>query len=360
MGRFLRMTTWGESHGSELGAVLDGYPAGIKLDLALVQAWLDARRPRGSKLSTGRNEPDRFEICSGVVDGVTTGAPLAIRIVNQGQRRSDYQDLAGVLRPGHADYTYKNKYGVYAHAGGGRASGRLTALNVACGALAWQLLAPLGIKVGAFIRQLGSVEVPGEYFDLAKLEEMLIQAELWCPDPGCAQQMEELLNELRERGESCGCIVEFVATGVPQGLGEPLYAKLEAQLAQAMLSIPATKGFSIGQGFGVVDFAGSEHNDGYRVVDTNIELTSNMAGGILGGISTGAPIYGQVAFKPTSSVGVAQQTVVADGSEGEIKLNPKRHDPCIGVRGVVVVKANLALVLADAYLASLVQEKYSS
>jgi chorismate synthase len=313
-GRLLRMTTWGESHGPAIGAVVDGCPPGLELDEAWVQQWLDRRRPGTSKNVSPRQEPDRVRILSGVFEGRTTGTPISLMIENVDARSKDYP-VNAPFRPGHADFTYQAKYGLRDPRGGGRASARETASRVAAGAVA-RLVTPEVTIAGRV------VEIGGERDE---------------------DRWEAMLDQARTDGDSLGAIVECAAAGVPAGWGAPLYAKLDAELAAACMGIPAVKAVEIGQGFGAARLKGSENADGMRSGGT---FDSNHAGGILGGISTGQPIVVRVAFKPTSSIRVPVPSVDADGNERE-SVTRGRHDPCVGIRGAPVVEAMVALVLAD-------------
>ncbi len=324
-GTHFRFTTWGESHGPEIGVVIDGCPPGIEVDLAAAMA---ARAPGQSPWTSPRKEPDTPEVVSGVLNGRTTGAPIGIRIRNQDGRSSAYQGMEQVLRPGHATATYLHKYGTHDHRGGGRASARETACRVAAGAIAQKLLEGAGITVTAELTEVAGIATNG-------LTEEVCNA----------------IEEIHAAGDSCGGIVTMTATGVPPGLGDPIYEKLEANLAKAMLSIPACKGFEIGSGFAAARMRGSEHNDPFL---SPTETATNHAGGVLGGISNGMPIVCRAAFKPTSSIEKPQQTVDAEGNPITYTLpEGSRHDPCVAIRAVPVVQAMGALVLADAWLAQL-------
>ncbi len=344
-GRVLRLTSWGESHGPAIGGVLDGCPPGMALSEADIQPFLDRRRPGQSRHTTQRREEDRVELLSGIFDGRTTGAPIAFLIRNTDQRSKDYAAIADRYRPGHADYTYDVKYGFRDPRGGGRSSARETAVRVAAGAIARHILAHvLGahLRIRAAVVELGGVAVPEEHRDF----DHAARDPLFCPDPATRVRWEEMLDAARRAGDSLGAVVEAVAENVPAGLGAPVYAKLDADLAAAMMSINAVKGVEIGSGFAAARLKGSENADEMRRSGQGVRFLSNHAGGILGGISTGAPIVVRVAFKPTSSIRVPQCSVTRTGEEVEV-VTTGRHDPCVGIRGVPVVEAMLALVLAD-------------
>jgi len=324
-GTLFRITTWGESHGPAIGVVIDGCPAGLELSTLDLVPDLQRRAPGGSPHTSPRKEPDQPEILSGVFRGVTTGAPISILIWNRDGDSAAYDGLEHVLRPGHAGFTYLAKYGIYDYRGGGRASGRETACRVAAGSVAKKLLGRWGIQCAAHLVQVGEEEDPNRF--------------------------NEVIEKAMQEGDSVGGAVGFRADGVPAGVGDPIYEKLEAKLGSAMLSIPATKGFEIGEGFRSAAMRGSMHNDPFKCKDGVISPTSNYAGGTLAGIATGLPIVGRVAFKPTSSIRKVQETVTTNGERIALKLSERaRHDPCIAMRGVVVVEAMLALVLADSVL----------
>ena len=339
-GRIFRITTWGESHGPALGAVIEGCPAGVTLSVDDIQVQLDRRRVGQSAVTSPRSERDRAELLSGVFEGVTTGAPISLITYNHDVDSSKYENLRDVFRPGHADFTYWAKYGHRDHRGGGRSSARETWGRVAAGAIARKILAALGTDVYGFTRELGGIEMTT--FDRDEIERNVVR----CPDPDAAARMVAAIGEAKANNDSLGGIVEVRATGVPAGLGEPTFDKLDALIGQAMLSIPATKGVEIGEGFQVVRSTGSAANDAFYMDGDRVRTTSNNAGGTLGGISSGEDIVVRVAVKPTSSVGVPQQTV-------DTSLKPRtivvegRHDPSVCPRAVPVAEAMLALVLAD-------------
>lgn len=336
-GRYLTVTTWGESHGKEMGVVIDGCPPRIPIDEEWINEALKKRAPGQTPWTSPRKEPDIAEIVSGTYEGLTTGAPIAIRIANQDAKSSAYKGMDAVLRPGHANASYLQKYGIFDHRGGGRASARETACRVAAGAIAERILE--GVEVVAYLREVG-----GTLIDEVNLGD-LKKSPIFCPSAKQEKEIIALLDEVRQKGDSCGGIVEVVARGVPAGFGDPVYDKLEARLAGAMLSIPASKGFEIGEGFAAAAMRGSEHND--RFVSLQ-ETATNHAGGTLGGISTGMPIVCRVAFKPTSSIAIAQETVTTEGEKTTFSLpEGSRHDPCVAIRAVPVVRAMMLLTLAD-------------
>lgn len=342
-GKRFTVTTWGESHGPALGAVIDGCPAGIPLNHELIQRDLDRRKPGQSPYATPRSEADQAEILSGVFQGQTTGTPIALLIRNQDQRSHDYSNLAEVFRPGHADLTYHHKYGIRDYRGGGRASGRETAARVAAGAVARQLLAELQIQITAYTYAIGPVKINPENFD----PDVIHANPLVMPDAEAAAKASSYLTELKQTHNSAGGVVECVITGVPPGIGEPVFEKLDAMLAKAMFSIGGVKAVEIGSGIQAAGMTGSEHNDCYRIdSDGSIRKESNHAGGILGGISDGSPIKLRAYFKPTPSIGIQQQTVSTAGTNVELTITG-RHDPIIVPRAVVVVEAMAALTLAD-------------
>lgn len=336
-GHVFRFSTWGESHGPAIGAVVDGCPPGLALTETDIQPWLDKRRPGQSKFTTQRKEPDQVRILSGVFEGRTTGTPISMMIDNVDQRSKDYSDIAGAYRPGHADYTYDAKYGFRDYRGGGRSSARETASRVAAGAVA-RLVVP-EVTIRAYLVELGGDPVDRASIDLAQVDEN----PFFCPDPVAAARWAEKLDAVRKEGSSLGAVVECVASGVPAGWGAPLYAKLDSELASAMMSINAAKGVEIGDGFAAARLRGEENAD---AMDPGPEYRSNHAGGILGGISSGQPLVVRVAFKPTSSILTPVPTIDSSGASTEI-ITKGRHDPCVAIRGAPVVEAMMALVLAD-------------
>ncbi|WP_230292177.1 chorismate synthase [Croceicoccus sp. Ery5] len=347
-GRVLRFTTWGESHGPALGAVVDGCPPQIALDEADIQPFLDARRPGTSRFTTQRREPDEVRILSGVFEGRTTGTPVSLMIENTDQRSKDYSDIAQSYRPGHADYAYDAKYGFRDYRGGGRSSARETAARVAAGAIARKIIP--GVTIRAWVSEMG-----GDAIDPARFDPALIPTNpFFCPDAAAVARWSEKLDAARKAGSSLGAVVTCEATGVPAGWGAPVYGKLDADLAAAMMGINAVKGIEIGDGFEAARLSGEENADPMRPAQGGVTFDANHAGGIAGGISTGQPVRLRVAFKPTSSILIPVPTIRrsddSDGfTEGEI-VTKGRHDPCVGLRGVPVVEAMMALTLADHFL----------
>ncbi|WP_135465975.1 chorismate synthase [Crenalkalicoccus roseus] len=341
-GHLFRVTTWGESHGPAIGCVVDGCPPRLALSEADIQPFLDRRRPGQSRLVTQRQEPDRVRILSGVFEGLTTGTPIALMIENEDQRSRDYGEIRDRFRPGHADLTYALKYGIRDYRGGGRASARETAMRVAAGAVARKVLGPEVVIRGALV-QLGPDRVERARWDWAAVEENA----LFCPDREAAARWEETLLAARKAGSSLGAVIEVVAEGVPPGLGAPVYGKLDADIAAALMGINAVKGVEIGEGFAAAALSGEENADEMRMEpDGRVRFLSNRAGGILGGISTGQPIVARFAVKPTSSILTPRRAVDRFGQETEV-VTRGRHDPCVGIRAVPVGEAMLALVLAD-------------
>ena len=339
-GRVLRFTTWGESHGPALGAVVDGCPPGLALTEADIQPWLDARKPGQNKFTTQRQEADLARILSGTFEGKTTGTPISLMIENTDQRSKDYSEIAQAYRPGHADYAYDAKYGFRDYRGGGRSSARETAARVAAGAVA-RLVIP-EVRIVAYVAEIG-----GDAIDPAKFDaEEIARNPFWCPDAAAAKRWEGLVDETRKAGSSLGAVVECVATGVPAGWGAPIYAKLDADLAAAMMGINAVKGVEIGDGFGAARLSGEQNADPMRPGEGIPEFTANHAGGIAGGISTGQPVVCRIAFKPTSSILTPVESITRSGEATEVRTKG-RHDPCVGIRGTPVVAAMMALVLAD-------------
>ena len=342
-GHLLRFTTWGESHGPALGAVVDGCPPGLSLSEADLQPFLDARRPGQSKYTTQRQEPDAVRILSGVFEGRTTGTPISLMIDNVDQRSKDYSQVADSYRPGHADYAYDAKYGLRDYRGGGRSSARETAARVAAGGVA-RLVVP-EVRIQAYV-----VEIGGDVIDRALFDEAEIANNpFFCPDAKAAARWEKMVDDARLAGSSVGAVVECVASGVPAGWGAPLYAKLDAELAGAMMSINAVKGVEIGDGFAAARLSGEQNADRMRPASaggSGPEFLANHAGGIAGGISTGQPVVVRVAFKPTSSILTPVETINRAGEATDIQTKG-RHDPCVGIRGAPVVEAMMALVLAD-------------
>ncbi len=355
-GQIFRITTWGESHGPAMGVVIDGCPAGLALTEEDLQVALEQRRPGKNAYVSPRQEPDEAKIYSGVFQGVTTGAPISIIILNQDVQSKPYAQHETLLRPGHAQLTYLEKYGHYDHRGGGRASARETVCRVAAGAVAKKLLARYGIDIIAYLSQLGDhvcrfEEGDEEAWTVAMIQHHLKSSELFCPYQEDEKKYQKILTQLIQEGDSCGGVVAFRIEGLPIGLGDPVYEKLEANLAKAMLSIPASKGFEVGEGFQAALMRGSVHNDPIIHDQHQFKTQTNHAGGILGGIATGMPIFGRVAFKPTSSIRTVQSTCDVEGHARTFELAPgSRHDPCVAIRAVPVVESMCALVCADAWL----------
>lgn len=342
-GRIFRFTTWGESHGPALGAVVDGCPPGIALSEADIQPFLDQRRPGTSKYTTQRQEPDMVRILSGVFEGRTTGTPISLLIENIDQRSKDYSEIAKSYRPGHADYAYDAKYGFRDYRGGGRSSARETAARVAAGAVARAIIPE--VQITAYVAEIGGDRINPDNFEFAQID----QNPFFCPDEAAAKRWAQRVDDARRAGSSLGAVVECVATGVPAGWGAPIYAKLDSELAAAMMSINAVKGVEIGAGFDAARLSGAENADPMRPApagSNHPEFLANNAGGIAGGISTGQPVICRVAFKPTSSILTPVETITRDGTAAEI-VTKGRHDPCVGIRGTPVVAAMMALVLAD-------------
>jgi chorismate synthase len=347
-GTLFRITTFGESHGPAIGVVIDGCPAGLEIDEAFIQSELSRRKPGQSKITTQRKEDDSFQILSGVFEGKTTGAPIALVIENKDQRSKDYSHLEKTFRPSHADYTYQTKYGLRDHRGGGRSSARETAARVAAGAIAKLLLNKSGIEIQAYVSQVGAIKAPPyTQLDLSKTESTIVR----CPDPATAEKMIALIDEVRLSRDTIGGVVTCVIKNTPVGLGEPVFDKLHAQLGKGMLSINAVKGFEYGSGFDGVTLRGSQHNDEFVNDKGTIRTKTNHSGGILGGISNGEDIYFNVAFKPVATIMQDQQSVDTEGNEVTIQ-GKGRHDPCVVPRAVPIVEAMAALVLADFLLRS--------
>ena len=349
-GQLLRVTTWGESHGPALGCVVDGCPPGIPLEAAEIQHWLDRRKPGTSRFVTQRREPDRVKILSGVFSDertggqVTTGTPISLMIENVDQRSRDYSDIATSFRPGHADYPYFAKYGVRDYRGGGRSSARETAARVAAGAVARKVLGE-GVRIRAALVKIGKLGIDRERWDWAQTETN----PFWSPDADAAARWEAYLDEMRKDLSSVGAVVEVHAEGVPPGWGAPIYGKLDAELAAALMSINAAKGVEIGEGFASAELSGQANADEMRTGSKGPEFLSNHAGGILGGISTGQTLIARVAFKPTSSIPTPRQSLNEAAEEIEVRTTG-RHDPCVAIRAAPVVEAMTACVLADAFL----------
>ena len=342
-GTLFRISTFGESHGVAIGVVIDGCPAGLEIDQNFIQQELTRRRPGQSKITTQRQEEDKFQILSGVFEGKSTGTPIALVIENQDQRSKDYSHVENVFRPSHADYTYETKYGIRDHRGGGRSSARETAARVAAGAIAKLLLRKNGVLINAFVSQVGDIKAPHyAQLDLSKTEDNIIR----CPDAATAEQMITLIDQVRLDRDTIGGVVTCVIKNTPVGLGEPVFEKLHAELGKAMLGINAVKGFEYGSGFEGVTLRGSEHNDEFYKEGDRIRTKTNHSGGVQGGISNGEDIYFNVAFKPVATIMQDQATVDKEGNAATVS-GKGRHDPCVVPRAVPIVEAMAALVLAD-------------
>lgn len=350
-GNIFKITTWGESHGKAIGVVIDGCPAGLEIDEREINAALALRAPGRNPYTSPRAEVDKAEIFSGVFEGKTTGAPICIIIPNKDADSSKYEPIKDLLRPGHANYTYLEKYGIFDYRGGGRSSARETAARVAAGAIAKKILERQEIRLTAYIKQIGPVVAIVEPQNIESIRTLTYQSSLFCPDREATSAMTALIEKAKIEGDSLGGIIEFIALSVPAGLGDPVYEKLEANLAHAMMSLPASKGFEIGSGFQSVVMQGSEHNDRFIKKLGEVQTQTNYAGGTLGGISTGMPIIGRVVFKPTSSIMKPQETLTTSGEQASFNLPVRsRHDPCVAIRAVPIVEAMVALVLVDAIL----------
>ena len=339
-GHLFRVTTWGESHGGGVGVVIDGCPPRLELCEADIQRELDRRRVGQSAVSSARQEADAVQILSGVFEGRTTGTPISMLVWNTNARPQDYEAIKDLYRPGHADFTYDAKYGFRDYRGGGRSSARETVGRVAAGAVAKMLLARAGVSLLGFVAQIGTIRM--QTFDADEIERNIVR----CPDAAAAERMVEAILEARRDGDSLGGLVEVRAEGVPAGLGEPVFDRLDADIAKALMCIPAVKGVEIGAGFDVVTRRGSENNDSFEMRDGRIRTHTNNAGGILGGISTGETIVARMAVKPTSSITREQATVSRDGEPTSVRVLG-RHDPCVCPRAVPIAEAMVALVLAD-------------
>jgi chorismate synthase len=345
-GQLFRVTTFGESHGGGIGAVIDGCPPRIEISEAEIQRDLDRRRPGQSKLTTQRKEEDRCELLSGVFEGKTLGTPIAILVRNKDARPEDYGEIARKFRPSHADYTYEAKYGIRNWQGGGRASARETIGRVAAGAIAKKTLSALyaDFELVAYVTQIHEVtaKIDRSTVTMNDVEKNVVR----CPDAAAAKKMISLVEQIRDAGDSVGGVIECVARGIPPGLGEPVFDKLEADLAKAMLSIPAAKAFEIGSGFGATQMRGSQHNDAFETRAGRIRTTTNNSGGVQGGISNGEDIYFRVAFKPPATIALEQKTVTTSNEQTELCARG-RHDPCVLPRAVPIIEAMAALVLCD-------------
>lgn len=348
IGKMFKVSVWGESHGSSIGAVAEGCPPGIELDLNRIQEELNRRKPGRNRFVSARNEEDRFEILSGLFKGKTTGTPISIIIKNDGFEKENYEELGRIFRPGHADYTYHAKYGIRDYYGGGRSSARMTAPVVAAGAIAGQVLCgELGIEIQAYVKKIGNIE---SNIHFSKIEQTdLHESQINYPEMDKEKEILALLGKLEEEGNSVGGIVECVIKNVPAGFGEPLFDKLDADLAKAMVGLNAVKGFEIGNGFECAELTGKENNDEYSVSNGKVITKTNNSGGVLGGISNGMPIVFRVAFKAAPSIAQKQNTIDIDGKKIEIEIKGN-HDICVAIRAVPVVEALSAIIVCDHYL----------
>jgi chorismate synthase len=342
-GNIFRFTTWGESHGEAIGCVVDGCPSLIALSEKDIQPFLDKRKPGQNKFTTQRREADEVKILSGTFEGKTTGTPISLIIYNQDQKSKDYGDIKDKFRPAHADFTYDAKYGIRDYRGGGRSSARETAMRVAAGAIARKIIK--GVKVTGYLVEMGGDAIDRKKFNLKEISKN----PFWCPDAKAAARWATSLDQARKDGSSLGAVIEVVAEGVPAGWGDPIYNKLDAKLAEAMMSINAVKAVEIGDGFAAAKLRGEENADRMRAKGKNVEFLSNHAGGTLGGISSGQPIVVRFAVKPTSSILQPVETVTKSGKNTDI-MTKGRHDPCVGIRAVPIGEAMMACVLADAFL----------
>lgn len=343
-GHLFRVSTWGESHGPALGATVDGCPPGVPINEAMIQHWLDKRKPGQNKFTTQRREPDQVRILSGVFEGQTTGTPVQLMIENTDQRSKDYSEIMDKFRPGHADITYWQKYGIRDYRGGGRSSARETAARVAAGGLAREAIKQLAphVQITGYMVQMGPHKIDRDRFDWGQIE----QNPFWTPDAQAADDWAGYLDDLRKDGNSVGAVIEVVARGVPRGLGAPIYAKLDTDLAAAMMSINAVKGVEIGEGMAAAELIGEANADEIFMGDDGPEYSSNHAGGVLGGISTGQDVVVRFAVKPTSSILTTRRTITVSGEETQI-ITKGRHDPCVGIRAVPVGEAMMACVILD-------------
>ena len=342
-GKFFQISTWGESHGKALGVVIDGCPAGIPLSEEDIQKDLDKRKPGQSPFSTPRKEPDQVEILSGVFEGKTTGTPISLIVYNTNQRSYDYTEISKSYRPGHADYTYNMKYGFRDYRGGGRSSGRETTARVAAGAIAKKILEEIGVQITTYTLSIGPITVDKTHFD----KNEIFSNFLGMPDPIAAKKAADFLMEQKEKKDSTGGVIECIVNGLPAGVGEPVFEKLDAMLAKALFSIGAVKGVEFGAGFSAATMSGSQNNDFLRSnTEGKVEKLTNYAGGIIGGISDGFPIECRVAFKPTPSIGMIQKTISTEGENIDLQVEG-RHDPIIVPRAVIVVEAMVAITLVD-------------
>ena len=350
-GEIFSITTWGESHVKAIGVVIDGCPAGIKINDDLINKELERRSPGQNPYTSPRNEKDKGEILSGVFEGVTTGTPVSIVIWNKDADSSKYEPIKDILRTGHANYGYLEKYGVFDYRGGGRASARETAVRVAAGAVARAFIKQSGIEIVSYVSQVKDIVAQDISDDFNVLKQAIEESTIFCPDKNAEQKMIEAIIEAKKNNDSLGGVVEFCIKGVPTGLGDPVYQKLDMRLSAAMMSIPASKAVEIGSGFSSILMTGKEHNDIFTNSNGSITTKTNNAGGIIGGISTAMPITGRIAFKPTSSIAQPQPSIDIDGNSVDYNL-PKgsRHDPCVALRAAPIVEAMASLVIADALL----------
>ncbi len=344
-GTLFRLTSYGESHGKAVGGVIEGVMPGTIIDMEFIQSEMDRRRPGQSSITTPRDEKDKVEILSGVFDGKATGTPIGFLVWNADQHSSDYDNIKNVYRPSHADYTYQVKYGIRDHRGGGRSSARETIARVFAGAIAKLVLKTHHIEIAAYTSSVGAIQLDKSYkeLDLSLIESNIVR----CPDPAIAEKMIDYIDQVRQQKDSVGGIISCVIKNVPAGLGEPVFNKLHAQLAYAMLGINAVKGFEYGSGFSAASRLGSEHNDEFLMEDGKVRTKTNNSGGVQGGISNGEDIYFNVAFKPIATLSKSQNTVTSDGDEVQTTVKG-RHDPCVLPRAVPIVEAMAAMVLADA------------
>jgi chorismate synthase len=343
IGKIFRLTTFGESHGPAIGGVIEGCPAGILINEHLIDTWLKHRRPGQSDITTSRSEEDKAEFLSGIFEGKTTGSPIGFIIWNKDAKPGDYDHLKDTFRPSHADFTVSAKYGFRDHRGGGRTSARETACRVVAGAIAMHLLIQHGIDIQAWVSSIGTIEAP---VSVTPSESVIFSNATRCADPATASKMEDLIRETAANGDTIGGIITCEVTGLPAGLGEPVFDKLHADLAKAMMSINATKGFEYGSGFAAATMKGSEHNDAFVNSSSGISTATNKSGGIQGGISNGQPVYFRTAFKPVATIMQDQQTVHSSGTEITLR-NKGRHDPCVVPRAVPIVRSMTALVITD-------------
>ncbi len=350
-GKILKLSTWGESHGDAIGCVLDGVPSGIKISKDEIQKYLEKRKPGQSKFTTQRKEPDQVKILSGIFNGVTTGTPISLQIENIDKKSKDYSDILDKFRPGHADYTYQEKFGIRDYRGGGRASARETAMRVAAGAIARKLLGK-NVNIRGALVQIGEKKINRNNWSWNEVDKN----PFFCPDKNAAKDWEIYLNNIRKEGSSVGAIIEIQATGIKVGLGEPIFDKIDALIAHAIMSIPAVKGVEIGLGFQSAESRGEENSDEIVFKNEKVSFKSNNSGGILGGITTGQDIVVRFAVKPTSSILIKQKTVNIKKENVEIQTKG-RHDPCVGIRAVPIGEAMLALVLADNLLINSTRKK---